>query len=322
MGTSTTTNNAGTILSRLNVYHWLMQDTMVGLRRRRALLGYLFLMPTILGILIFTVRPIFQSFELSLQRWYIFKPAEYIGLDNYERLLEDEKVMASFENTIKFVVLAISLQLSLALFLALGVYRLTSKFLRYYFRTAFFLPLLLSGASVAVFMGYIFNKEFGALNYYLGLLGVSRLPWMTESGWTLFTVVLVSVWRNVGFTFVIFLGGLANISTEVLEAADVDGATGWRRLRYVIVPLLSPSILFAAVTGVINGLQVFEEPFIMTRGGPGDASRTVVMVIYESAFKYIEFGYGSAIAVLLFLLILAVTVVQMRLSRLWVFYQE
>ena len=322
MDSANTPNNVLALLRRINVYHWLMQDTMVGLKRRRAVLGYLFLTPTILGILIFTVRPVFQSFELSLYRWNIFKPPDYIGFDNYERLIDDEKVIASFKNTLKFAAMAISLQLTLALFLALSVHRLTNKYLRYYFRTAFFLPLLLSGASVAVFMGYLFNKEFGSINYYLGLIGFSRLPWLTESGWTLFTVVLVSVWRNVGFTFVIFLGGLANISTEVLEAADVDGATGWRRLRYITVPLLSPSILFAAVTGVIGGLQVFEEPYIMTRGGPGDASRTAVMVIYESAFKYIEFGYGSAIAVLLFLLILVVTIVQMRISRLWVFYQE
>ena len=322
MDSANTPNNVLALLRRINVYHWPMQDTMVGLKRRRAVLGYLFLTPTILGILIFTVRPVFQSFELSLYRWNIFKPPDYIGFDNYERLIDDEKVIASFKNTLKFAAMAISLQLTLALFLALSVHRLTNKYLRYYFRTAFFLPLLLSGASVAVFMGYLFNKEFGSINYYLGLIGFSRLPWLTESGWTLFTVVLVSVWRNVGFTFVIFLGGLANISTEVLEAADVDGATGWRRLRYITVPLLSPSILFAAVTGVIGGLQVFEEPYIMTRGGPGDASRTAVMVIYESAFKYIEFGYGSAIAVLLFLLILVVTIVQMRISRLWVFYQE
>jgi multiple sugar transport system permease protein len=321
MSSVKTTPAVGSIPRRSNIVYWLMQDTMVGLKRRRALLGYLFLLPTLLGILVFTAGPVFWTLGLSFYRWNIFRPPDYIGVSNYTRLVHDAEVIISFKNTLKFVAMAASLQITLALFLAMAVHRLTNKLLRYYFRTAFFLPLLLSGASVAIFMGYIFHKEFGALNYYLHFLGLPRIPWLTESGWTLVTVVIVSVWRNVGFTFVIFLGGLTNISKEVLEAADVDGATGWRRLRHVTLPLLSPSILFAAVTSVIGGLQVFEEPFIMTRGGPGDASRTAVMVIYEAAFKNIEFGYGSAIAVLLFLLILAVTVFQMRISKLWVFYQ-
>lgn len=303
------------------ILHWLTQNTMDGLRRRRALLGYLFLFPTLLGIFIFTAGPVFVSFGLSLFHWNIFRPPDFAQLDNYERLIRDTRVITGFGNTLKFTVLAVTLQVTLGMFLALAVHRVTNKFLRYYFRTAFFLPLLLSGASVAIFMGYIFHREFGALNYYLTLLGLPQIPWLTSADWVLVTIVLTAVWRNIGFTFVLFLGGLSNISQDVLDAADVDGAMGWRRLWRIIIPLLSPTILFAAVTGVIGALQVFEEPFIMTRGGPGDASRTAVMVMYESAFKNIEFGYGSAIAVVLFLIILAVTAVQMYMSRHWVFYQ-
>ena len=135
------------------------------------------------------------------------------------------------------------------------------------------------------------------------------------------TIVITSAWRNLGFTFILFIGGLSNISQEVLDAADVDGAQGFRRLWSVTIPLLSPQILFATVTGVIGAVQVFEEPFIMTRGGPGNASRTAVMVMYEHAFKDIEYGYGSAIAVVLFLVIMAFTATQMWMSRRWVFYQ-
>jgi multiple sugar transport system permease protein len=315
------TQDAAAKIGRTGFLYWLTQDTIVGLKRRRALLGYLFLLPTMLGIFIFTAGPVFVSFGLSLFRWNIFKPPDFIGLDNFERLARDVQFRTSFGNTLEFVVLAVSIQLALGLFLALSVYRLMSKLQRYYFRTAFFLPILLSGTAVSVVLGYMFHTEFGAVNYYLGLLGLPRIPWMTSSDWVILTVVLASVWRNLGFTFVAFLGGLANISTEVLEAADVDGAQGWRRLYHITIPLLSPTILFATVTGVVGALQVFEEPYIMTRGGPGDASRTAVMVMFEAAFKNIEFGYGAAMAVVLFLVILAVTVTQMWLSRRWVFYQ-
>lgn len=305
----------------VGLWHWLMQDTLDGLRRRRALLGYLFLIPTLLGIFIFTAGPILVSFGLSLYRWNVFRPPDFIGLDNYDRLVGDSRVLTSFLNTATFTILAVSLQIILGLLLALMVHRVGSKVARYYFRTAYFMPLLLSGASVAVFMGYIFHKEFGAVNYYLTALGLPEIPWLTSVNWVLITIVLVSVWRNTGFTFVLFLGGLTNVPQDVLDAADVDGAQGWRRLWYVTIPMLSPTILFAAVTGVIGALQVFEEPFIMTRGGPGDASRTAVMILYEAGFKNIEFGYASVIAVVLFLIILAVTGVQMWISRRWVFYQ-
>ena len=303
------------------LWHWLMQDTMDGLRRRRAILGYLFLLPTLLGIFIFTAGPVFVSFGLSLFRWNIFKPPNYIELANYERLISDARIAISFGNTLKFTVLAVATQVSIGLILALAVHRITNTAMRYYFRTTFFLPLLMSGAAVAVVMGYIFHKEFGPLNYYLGLMGVQQIPWKTSADWVMVTIVITSAWRNLGFTFILFIGGLSNISQEVLDAADVDGAQGFRRLWSVTIPLLSPQILFATVTGVIGAVQVFEEPFIMTRGGPGNASRTAVMVMYEHAFKDIEYGYGSAIAVVLFLVIMAFTAAQMWMSRRWVFYQ-
>lgn len=322
MGSATvSTQDAVSHTHRPSMLWWLTQDTITGMKRRRALLGYLFLLPTLLGIFIFTAGPVFVSFGLSFFKWNIFKPPEFIGTDNFERLLRDVQVGTSFGNTLKFVLLAVTLQLCVALFLALAVHRITNRIQRYYFRTAFFLPILLSGTSVSVIMGYMFHKEFGAVNYYLTLFGIQRIPWLTSSDWVIVTVVLASVWRNMGFTFIAFLGGLTNISKEVLEAADVDGAQGWRRLRSITLPLLSPTILFATVTGVITALQVFEEPYIMTRGGPGDASRTAVMVMFEAAFKNIEFGYGAAIAVVLFLVIMAVTITQMWLSRRWVFYQ-
>mgnify|MGYP002382454849 CR=1 FL=1 len=193
--------------------------------------------------------------------------------------------------------------------------------MRYYFRTSFFLPFLLSGAATGVVLSYLLHREFGVVNYYLGFLGVPRIPWLISSDIVLYTLVITYIWQNIGFTLIGFLGGLSNISTEVLDAADVDGAHGWRRLWHVILPMLSPSILFAAVVGVIGGVQIFDQPYIMTRGGPGDASRTAVMTMYEAAFKNQEIGYGSSIAVILFITIMIVTAIQFGFSKRWVFYQ-
>jgi len=217
--------------------------------------------------------------------------------------------------------MAVTVQICLALFLALSIQRITNRLLRYYFRTAFFLPILMSGASVSITIAYLFNKDFGVVNYYLSFLHIARIPWLTSSSWALITIVIAAVWHNVGFTLILFIGGLAGISQEVLEAADLDGARGWQRLRWVTLPLLSPTIFFAAVTGVIGALQVFDEPYVMTRGGPGDASRSAVMVVYQSAFQQQELGYGSTVVVILFILIMLVTLIQFVGSRRWVFYQ-
>jgi multiple sugar transport system permease protein len=307
--------------ARPGFFGGLTEDTLHGMARRKVLLAYLFLLPTILGILVFTAGPVIFSLGLSLFAWNVITPPEFVGLQNYRRLAADPQFWVSFRNTAQFVVLAVILQLSLALFLAMAVQQNMPKWLRYYFRTAFFLPVLTSAASISIVLAYMFHREFGVINYYLGKVGVDAIPWLNSSRWALITVVLTYVWQGMGFTFIIFTGGLNNISKDVLEAADMDGARGWKRLWYVTLPLLSPTILFATVIGVINALQVFAEPYVMTKGGPGDASRTVVLTIYEAAFKNLELGYGSAMAMILFIVILLVTAGQFWISKRSVFYQ-
>jgi multiple sugar transport system permease protein len=300
----------------------LREDTLAGMAQRRMMLAYLFLLPTLLGILVFTAGPVVVSLGLSLFEWNVIEPPAFVGLANYQRLLADPQVWVSFGNTAKFVVFAVGLQLTLALLLAIAVQqKLMPTVPRYIFRTAFFLPVLTSAASISIVLAYMFHKEFGVINYYLSFLGVPQIPWLNSSRWALTTIVLTYVWQQLGFTFIVFVGGLGNMPKDVLEAADVDGAYGWRRLWHITLPMLSPTILFAAVVGVINALQVFTEPFVMTHGGPGDSSRTVVMTIYEAAFKNLELGYGSAIAMILFVVIMLVTAGQFWLGNRAVFYQ-
>lgn len=300
---------------------WLTEETLAGMRRRKALMGYLFVLPTILGIITFTAGPVLVSFGLSLYKWNVFRPPTFIGVSNYTRLFSDARILISFINSAKFVVLAISLQIILALLLALAVRQRMPTWMRYYFRTSFFLPFLLSGAATGVVLSYLLHREFGVVNYYLGFLGIPRIPWTNSADVVLYTIVLAYLWQFLGFTLISMLGGLSNISTEILDAAEVDGAQGWAWLWNIILPMMSPTILFSAVVGVIGGLQVFDQPYVMTRGGPGDASRTVVMTLYEAAFKNQEIGYASSIAVILFIVIMIVTAFQFAMSRRWVFYQ-
>lgn len=300
---------------------WLNENSLQGMARRRALLGYLFILPTVLGLLLFTVGPVFVSFGLSFFQWNVISDATFVGTQNYQQLANDPRALGSFVTTAQFVALAVTLQLAVSLLLALGVQAIKKAWLRYFFRTAFFLPLLTSAASISIVLAYMFHQDFGVINYYIRQLGLPAIPWLNDAGWALITVVLTYVWQQIGFTFIVFLGGIGGISKDVLEAADLDGATGWRRFWDITLPMLSPTLLFAAVVGIIGALQVFAEPYVMTNGGPGDATRSVVMVLYESAFSFLQIGYGSTIAVLLFILILLVTAIQFKLARSWVFYQ-
>lgn len=299
----------------------LTENTLSGMARRKALLGYLFLAPTILGILIFTAGPVIFSFVLSLFRWNVFSPPEWIGFASYQRMMTDNRALTGFWNSFVFVVFAVSLQVGIGLLLAMILQTRMVTWLRYTYRTSFLLPMLMSGAATAIVLGYMLHKEFGAVNYYLGRIGIAPIPWLTQPSWAMVSVIMSYLWLATGFTMILFIGGLTNISSEILDAADVDGARGLVRFWNITLPLVSPTLLFAAVTGVIGGLQVFDLPYIMTRGGPGDSTRTAVMVMYESAFKNMEIGYGSTIAVVLFLIILAVTAGQFGLSKRWVFYQ-
>ncbi|MEU5952478.1 sugar ABC transporter permease [Streptomyces sp. NPDC047525] len=289
--------------------------------RGSRLLAALFLAPTVIGIVIFTVVPIAGSVVLSFFHWDVIDSPTFAGTANYREAFTDDTVLVSFTNTLVFMFFAVALQLLLALALALTLNDRLPTWLRSAFRSAFFFPLVLSAASISVVMKYLFNQEFGVINWLLGHIGIDPIPWLTSEKSAMAAVVLVYVWQQFGFSFLLFVGGLNNIPKEIHEAASLDGATGIRKHLAVTLPLLSPTLLVASVVGIINALQVFEQPYVLTDGGPGDSTRTVVMVIYQSAFEQLRFGEASAVGVLLFALIMAVTALQFRLSRRFVHYQ-
>ncbi len=286
----------------------------------RRTLTWLFLAPTLIGLGLFTFLPIIASVLLAFFEWDIITPPRFVGFGNFASVVTSPTIRVSFANTIGFVVVAVTLQLAVALLLAVLVSTKMPQLLRSFFRSVLFFPLILSAASVSIIMSYLFNENFGVVNQLLGLVGIGNVPWLTSSRGAMVVVVLVYVWQNFGFSFLLFLGGLASIPNEVYEASQVDGASSWQQFWRITLPLVSPTTLVASVMAIISALQIFDQPYVLTRGGPGDSTRTAVMVIYESAFKQLEFGKASAIGIILTVIIMLVTAVQFRLSRRFVFY--
>lgn len=289
--------------------------------RRESIFGYLMITLSIGFVGLFTIVPIIASAVLSLFSWDVISPPKFVGAANYSRLAGDGGVIHSLGVTVLMALSIVALQLTLGLLLAALVNARRRASTKALFRTAFYLPLLASTASVSIFMGYLFNGRYGVINYYLGLVGISDVPWLTSSLGAGLTIVLVTVWQQTGFTFVLFVAALVSIPSDILEAAAIDGAGPLKMLVRIKVPLISPTILFAGVIALINAMQLFDQPYIMTKGGPGTATTTTTIVIYQSAFQNLQFGYGSAIAMVLLVIILLFTGGQFLAARKLVFYQ-
>ncbi|HMR22011.1 MAG TPA: sugar ABC transporter permease [Micropruina sp.] len=279
-----------------------------------------FLAPTVIGLGLFSIVPIIGSIVLAFFRWDIITPPQFVGFDNFVQMGANPTIRVSFLNTLGFVAAAVIVQLAVALALAILVQSKMPDWLRTFFRSALFFPLILSAASVSLIMAYLFNYEFGLVNQFLTLIGVGKVGWLTTGFGAKVVVLIVYVWQNFGFTFLMFIGGIAGIPKEVYEASSIDGVVGWSQFRHITIPLISPTMLVASVMAIINALQIFDQPWVLTRGGPGDDTRTAVMVIYESAFRQLDFGGASAVGIVLTLVIMLVTGLQFQLSKRYVFY--
>ena len=279
-----------------------------------------FLAPTVIGLGLFSIVPIIGSIVLAFFRWDIITPPQFVGFDNFVQMGANPTIRVAFLNTLGFVAAAVIVQLAVALALAILVQSKMPDWLRTFFRSALFFPLILSAASVSLIMAYLFNYEFGLVNQFLTLIGVGKVGWLTTGFGAKVVVLIVYVWQNFGFTFLMFIGGIAGIPKEVYEASSIDGVVGWSQFRHITIPLISPTMLVASVMAIINALQIFDQPWVLTRGGPGDDTRTAVMVIYESAFRQLDFGGASAVGIVLTLVIMLVTGLQFQLSKRYVFY--
>lgn len=300
-----------------------MSDRPEGPRRRRrpghlrqaALTPYVFLLPGLLLFVAFRVYPLLDGLRLSFTNARLGR-AQYafVGLANYERLLEDSRFQTSLVNTVFYTVAStlpiLAVPLVLAVLLDRGIP------LRTVLRSAFFFPFTLSVVTVGLTWLWLLDPVVGPLNYYLKALGLPARSWLADPATAMWAIILTTVWWVAGYYLVIYLAGLQDIPRELYEAAAIDGAGGWRRFWSITLPLLRPVLLFVLVTHVIGSFQIFGQVYILTNGGPGDATRTVVQHLYETAFQnFFHFGSASAMAWVLFTIILGFSLLQFRLLR-------
>ena len=293
---------------------------MVSKKIRQALEGYFFISPWIIGFLAFTLGPMLGAFWLSFQRWSIFGVPTAVGVEHYATLFgDDPRFYKALQVTFTYVLVATPLQLAIALGLAI---LLNQKVLgQALFRTIFYLPTVVSGVALAVLWEWILHAEFGLLNATLeSTVGLSGPPWLSSETWALPALIFMSLW-TVGGAMIIFLAGLQGIPEHLFEAAELDGAAEVRKFWHITVPMLSPVILFNLVIGLIAGFQTFTQAFIMTNGGPNDATLFYIFYLYQKAFRDLRMGYAAALAWIMFLIILVFTLLQFRLSRSWVYYE-
>jgi multiple sugar transport system permease protein len=282
--------------------------------------AYLFLTPAIILFILFVLVPVVWVVYLSFTKYNIITPAEFVQWKNWDRLLSDGRLGIVIKNTAKFAVLLTPMHMIMGILLALGVNSLKSEKMLYFFRTVYYFPTLFTTAAVAMAWTFIFSKDLGMLNYYLSLVGVHKIPWMASSFWVYPAVMIFSLWKFVGIYFLYFLIGLQSIDKALLDAAEIDGASSWNKLIHVTLPMLSPTIFFVLTTMLIGVVQIFDEPYLLTQGGPGDASRSLSLYIYETAYVSHNYGYASAIAILLLVIVLIMTYIQFKGSNIWVNY--
>jgi len=273
------------------------------------------ILPTTLGLGVFSLWPVFQTLYFSFTSWGAFGGHEWSGLENYRELFEDSELLQSAINTLIFTALTLT-SVPLAIVIASLLSRPGMRGLGIY-RTLYFLPVVTPFVVVAIIWKWLYNSDYGLFNYYLlkTHLITEPLLWLSDKDLAMPAVVLMSVWSGVGFSMVIYLAGLQSIPQELYEAARIDGAGAWSQLRHITIPMLAPTTLFLMVMGIIGSFQVFTQIFIMTNGGPVNRTTTMVYYIYESAFKFYEMGYASTLAFALFLMLLVFTALQLRLYR-------
>lgn len=286
---------------------------------RNTLTAYSFILPNFIGFFIFTLIPVVISLVLSFMEWDTASPIKFVGLKNFARLLHDDTFKISIFNTIYYTVATVPLTLVCALILAL----LLNKGLKglKVFRAMFFFPYITSLVAVAVVWNMLFHPTMGPINEFLKSLGIHNPPgWTASTTWALPAVIITSVWRSMGYYMILFLAGIQGIPGELYEAATMDGANPIQRFKNITLPMLTPTTFFVTIMLTINSFKVFDLILVMTNGGPGRSTNVLVYQIYNEAFLNLKFGYSSAIAMVLFALVLIITLIQFKFEEKWVSY--
>ncbi|MGQ9684372.1 MAG: carbohydrate ABC transporter permease [Anaerolineae bacterium] len=295
-----------------------MRHRLLTQRTQDLITAYLCLLPWVVGFLSFTLGPMAYSFGLGFFDSDMLTGSFFVGLRNYRELFRDPLFLKSLQVTATYAFTAVPLGTAAAILVALV---LNERILGLsVWRTIYYLPSVISGVAVAVLWLQIFNPRMGLINGALKLVGIQGPAWLFSSTWALPSLVIMSLW-GVGSNMLLYLAGLQGIPTQLYEAAKIDGATGFRRFLHVTIPMLTPTIFFNVVMGLIGSFQFFSQSFIMTAGGPNNATLSMVLYLYRKAFEQTRFGYASAVAWILFAIIVTFTLLVVRSSSLWVHYE-
>jgi multiple sugar transport system permease protein len=288
------------------------------LNRAQTRAGYLFVLPSLALYLVFVLAPVVVTCVLSFAFYDPMLGSRWVGFDNYRRFFTDDRSLQIFWNTLRFTLFAVTGNICVGMLFALALDRRMPAVLLYLFRLAYFLPVIIAAAFVSIVWGYFYGDDLGVINYYLIRLGFSPVHWLTSSHNAMMSIVFMDVWKNAGFFMIIFIAALQGVPKSLIEAAVMDGASYWRRFFRIVLPWISPVVFFSIVYASIGALQVFESIVILTRGGPGDATRSMSIYIVEEAFDSFEIGYAASIAVVMTVVILMITALQFTASRAWV----
>ena len=290
------------------------------LKWQEAKWGYIFISPNLLLFLIFTLFPVFASFYYSLNDWNIHLPMQFIGLQNYTRLLADPVFKQVLVNTLYYTFGILPVQTALALLIALA---LNQKIrLKTMYRSMYFVPVVTSMVAVSMVWQWMYEPTYGIINSGLKIFGIKGPNWLFSYEWAMPSVIIMSIWKGVGYSIVLYLAALQGVPESLYESAMIDGAGAWQRFRHITVPMISPTTFFIIILTIIGSFQAFDAVYTLTQGGPGRATSVIVHYLYQNGFQYFAMGYAAAIAYVLFALLLAATLLQWYYRKRWVFGEE
>lgn len=289
--------------------------------RKDTLSAYLFLAPALIIFCCFVLAPLFMVVYLTFHKYNVITPAQWNDYKNFIRLGMDPRIKLTIWNSFKMVMLICPMHIVFSLALAVGVNSIQNKVGVFALRTILYFPVLVSVTAIALAWRYIFNVDFGVINWFLSLFGIDPIPWLQSSFWPYPAFMIFSLWKNVGLYFLYFYIAIQGIDKSIHEAAELDGAVGFKKFIKITFPMISPTTFFVVVTMLIGCIQIFDEPYILTGGGPGDATRTFSQYIYETAFVSQNYGYACVLGLIMLAIVLTVTLIQFKGSA-WVNYDR
>ena len=280
------------------------------MRSKKDKIGYLFITPYLIHFFVFIAFPLIFSFILIFHRWDIISPMKWIGLGNFQRLMSDTLFFKSFLNTIIFLLIHIPLQIVIAIFLAVFLNQ-NIKF-RGFFRASYFLPVVVSGVVITILWQQLYAQDAGILNSLLAKLGLMKIPWLTDTRLSMPSIAIMATWKNVGLYIILFLVGLQSIPHYVYEAADIEGASQWKKFRYITLPMINPTMIMVVILSTIGGFSLFIEPYIMTDGGPMSSTLSAMLYIYKQAFSFYHMGYAATLGFFFAAIVFSVVLIQKK----------